>query len=65
MVVLKRRGRLFSGWKDAGSARGLLRLGSMSVGAVRPFSKPLMTLLIVFQLLGIPTGLDGRLEEER
>jgi hypothetical protein len=65
MVVSKRRGRLFSGWKDAGSVRGLLRLRSSSGGAVRLFSPLLITLPIVFQLLDIPTGLDGRLEEEQ
>ena len=54
-----------SGRTNAGSARGLLRLGSMSVGAVVIFSPLLIMLLIVFQPFGIPTGLDDRLEEEQ
>ena len=37
MVVSKRRLRLFSGWKDAGSVRSLLRLRSSSGGAVLLF----------------------------
>ena len=67
---------MFSGRTDTASARGLLRLGSRSVGAVLIFS-PLLgsrsvgaeprycILLNVVQLLGMPTGLNGHLEEEQ
>ena len=57
--------QVVSGRTDTGWARGLLLPGPIPRRAVRLFSPLLITLLLVFQLLGMPTGLDGRLEEKQ